>query len=161
VRGKDVRGYCAVGLHNPKNGLNVGSVMRAAGCSGADLVIIDGTRRNKLMHHPTDIQKAWRHMPVLWVDDILDSLPFGCVPVAVDLVPGATPLPRFTHPERACYIFGAEDATLGTATLSRCKHVVVIPSLDCFNLAMAATIVLYDRNVKRGTPFADVSYSRA
>jgi tRNA(Leu) C34 or U34 (ribose-2'-O)-methylase TrmL len=155
------RGYCAIGLHNPKNGFNVGGVMRSVGCCGADLVIIDGPRQNKFMRHPTDTQNAWKHVPVQWVSDIFDVLPYSCVPVAVDIVPGATPLPEFTHPERACYLFGAEDATLGEKTLSRCARAIVIPSLYCFNLAVAASIVMYDRNAKRGMPALEESRLRA
>ena len=80
----------------------------------------------------------------------MDAIPFDCDPVAVDLLADARPLPGFTHPERAFYIFGPEDGTLGKAITARCVHKVYIPTKHCLNLAMAANTVLYDRAAKRG-----------
>jgi len=44
--------------------------------------------------------------------------------------------------------FGAENKTLRNDTTSLCKHVISIPTKYCLNLAMAVTIVLYDRKSK-------------
>ena len=79
---------------------------------------------------------------------MFDAIPYNCVPVAVDLLEGATPLPRYVHPERAFYIFGAEDATLGKRIIDRCRDKIVIPTSYCMNLAATANVVLYDRMVK-------------
>jgi len=143
-----MRGFAMIGLHNPKNGVNVGGTLRAAQCYGAAGVIIDGARRNNLMRHPTDTMKAHRHIPVTWVDDLFGAIPFDCVPVAVELTPDAKPLDGFKHPERAIYILGAEDATLGKKTLERCAHIVSIPTVGCMNLAATVNVVLYDRQTK-------------
>ena len=144
------RGFAAIGLHSPKCNANVGAIMRTAHCFGADLVILSGHRYHK---QATDTTKAWRSIPVLHNQpDLWAAAPYGAVPVAVDLVPGAVPLDRFVHPERAYYIFGPEDGTLGRQTLDRCRHRVMIPTLHCLNLGMAALAVLYDRAVKRGFP---------
>lgn len=35
--------------------------------------------------------KAWQHLPVLRGDDLRDLIPYGAVPVAVDLVEGRQP----------------------------------------------------------------------
>src|SRR5690606_30290164 len=72
-----------------------------------------------------------------------------CVPVAVDLLEGATPLCEYTHPERAFYIFGPEDGTLGKAVTSWCRDVVYIPTNYCMNLAATVNVVLYDRLAKQ------------
>lgn len=142
------RGFALIGLHNPKNGINVGGAMRAAQCYGAAGVVIDGPRRNALMRHPTDTMKAHRHLPVQWLDDLFDAVPFNCVPIAVELTDNARALDTFKHPERAIYIFGAEDATLGKKTLERCAYVVSIPTVGCMNLAATVNVVLYDRLAK-------------
>ena len=84
------------------------------------------------------------------VDDILDAKPYGARAVAVEIVDGAIPLPRFTHPSRAFYIFGPEDGSIPSDVIERCDHVVSIPSNFCLNLAAAVNVVLYDRMVKRG-----------
>lgn len=140
-----MRGYFGVGLVNPKSAVNVGSVLRAAHCFSAAFIHVTGQRFKRLKQNPTDTMKSWKHLPVTELDDIFDALPHSCVPIAVDLLPDALPLPKFKHPERAFYIFGAEDATLGKAVTSRCKYSIVIPSKYCLNLAAAVNVILYDR----------------
>jgi tRNA(Leu) C34 or U34 (ribose-2'-O)-methylase TrmL len=94
--------------------------------------------------------KAYRHIPTVRVDDVFDALPFDCVPIAVDLIDGAVSLPAYKHPERAFYIFGGEDRTLGKRIADRCRDVVFVPTDRCMNLAAAVNVVLYDRMTKRG-----------
>ena len=140
-----MRGYAAIGLDNPKNSVNVGSALRAAGVFGAVFVAASGRRYGS---GPTDTMKHYRHLPLLRPADVFDILPYDCVPVAVDLIEGAIPLHEYKHPERAYYIFGAEDATLGERTLSRCRDVVYVPTNGCMNLAATVNVVLYDRLAK-------------
>jgi tRNA(Leu) C34 or U34 (ribose-2'-O)-methylase TrmL len=137
-----MRGYVGIGLDNPKYDVNVGSALRAAGCYGAAFVAASGKRWTSAK---TDPMKAYRHLPLLRPDDVFDLLPFDCVPVAVDLVEDATPLHEYVHPERAYYIFGDEDATLGDRVLSRCRDKIYIPTNGCMNLAATVNVVLYDR----------------
>jgi len=146
-----MRGYAAVGLDNPKTPVNIGSVLRAGGCYGVSMVALAGSRPKKLRQIgkcATDTQKAYRHMPTLWVDDLRSVIPVDCVPVAVDLVEGAKSLVDYKHPERAFYIFGAEDATLGTRVTEWCRDVVYVPTARCMNLAACVNVVLYDRLAK-------------
>jgi hypothetical protein len=57
-----------------------------------------------------------------------------------------------SHPERACYLLGAEDYGLPAEIIARCEFAVRIPGAAyCLNLASAATIMMYDRISKRGT----------
>jgi tRNA(Leu) C34 or U34 (ribose-2'-O)-methylase TrmL len=144
-----MRGFSAIGLHMPKTPVNVGSVLRAAGCYGASMVATTGQRYTRA---PTDTMKAYRHLPLLQCDSLRDVVPFDCVPVAVDLISGARPLQGYTHPERAFYIFGPEDGTLGKGVLEWCRDVIYIPTDGCMNLAATVNVVLYDRMVKRGVP---------
>jgi tRNA(Leu) C34 or U34 (ribose-2'-O)-methylase TrmL len=143
------RGFAAVALDRPKSGENVGGALRAAHCFGASLVVVGGPRRTTLLRHQCNTTKAWRHIPTLWVEDVFEALPFDCVPVAVEFLADATPLPDFVHPERAFYVFGAEDATLGKRVLDRCARIIVVPTVSCLNLAATANVVLYDRAAKR------------
>jgi tRNA(Leu) C34 or U34 (ribose-2'-O)-methylase TrmL len=142
------RGYAAIGLHNPKTPTNIGSVLRAAGCYGAAMVAISGKRYQRAC---TDTQKAWRHMPLLHCTDLHDAIPFDCIPVAVDLISGARPLPEYQHPERAFYVFGPEDGTLGPDVLGWCRDVIYVPTAGCMNLAATANVILYDRMAKQET----------
>ena len=140
-----MRGYCCVGLDNPKTPANIGSAMRAVGVYGAAFLAASGKRHRV---GRTDASKHHKHIPFLLVNDLKTVVPYNCVPVAVDLIEGATPLQDYQHPERAFYIFGAEDNTLGERVLSWCRDIVIIPTNGCMNLAATVNVVLYDRLAK-------------
>lgn len=140
------RGYACIGLDKPKFASNIGEVLRASGCYGADMVVVSGFR---YQHSRLDTQKAWKHIPFLEVDNLKNALPKGAVPVAVDLVNDAKSLVDFIHPESAFYIFGGEDKTLSEDVLSWCKHKVFVPTNHCMNLAATVNVVLYDRLSKQ------------
>jgi len=140
------RGYASIGLFAPKNSINFGGVLRAAHCYDASLVAISGTRM-KRQH--SDVTKAWRHIPTLQTDDLFGVIPYDAVPVAVDLIEGARPLCDYVHPERAFYIFGPEDSSLGRKITDRCRDIVYVPTNHCMNLAASVNVVLYDRLLKR------------
>ena len=140
-----MRGFAAIGLYHPKPPENVGSALRASQCYGAAMLAVAGKRFKRAS---TDTFKTCRHMPVLEVEDLQLVIPHGCVPVAVDLIPGAQDLTEYKHPERAFYIFGPEDGTLGERILSWCRDVVYVPTNGCMNLAATVNVVLYDRAAK-------------
>lgn len=145
-----MRGFAAIGLVRPKDKANLGSVLRAAACYGASMVAFQAPRygHGDIRGAATDTTKAWRHIPTIKGEDILDLMPVGAIPVAVDLVPGAVSLTDFDHPESAFYIFGPEDGTLGASITDRCKHKVMVPTRYCMNLAATVNVVLYDRLAK-------------
>lgn len=146
-----MRGYAAIGLDNPKDPNNIGSVFRAAGCYGAELIVLGGLRPKYLKgigRCRTDTQKAHRHIPTIFADDLHTTIPLGCTPVAVDIIEGARCLFNYVHPERAFYIFGAEDATLDQRITSWCRDVIYVPTNYCMNLAATVNVVLYDRMAK-------------
>ncbi len=118
--------YACIGLSNPKSPSNVGAIMRAAGCYGAASVFYTGTRYDRAKDFVTDTKKA--HQDIL--------------------VEGARSLPEYTHPDRALYIFGAEDGSLSKEIRDWCEDVVYIPTKGCMNLAATVNVVLYDRLAK-------------
>jgi len=140
------RGFACIGLDRPKDANNIGGVLRAAGCYEADLIAVAGARYKRAA---TDTQAAHRHIPLIHTDNLHLVVPFDCVPVAIDLLDDATPLQDFVHPERAFYVFGPEDGTLGRSTTDWCKHKVYIPTAFCMNLAATVNVVLYDRLAKQ------------
>lgn len=145
------RGYSAVGLFSPKSSLNVGSALRAAGCYGCAMLAVSGARPMRYIGRiPTDTHKAYRHMPLIRCDDLREVVPFDCVPVAVELLDSAQSLIEYKHPERAFYVFGPEDGTLGKQVTDWCRDVVYVPMLEdrCMNLAATVNVVLYDRLAK-------------
>ena len=152
-----MRGFSSIGLVRPKDAGNVGSVLRAAYCYDVSMVAIQGDRTK--VRHAADTPQAWRHIPVLRGNDLRDFIPFDAVPVAVDLVDGATSLPAFQHPQRAFYVFGPEDGTLGKAVLDWCPFRVMVPTRICMNLAATVNVILYDRMAKaaRSIRFSEVA----
>jgi len=130
----------------PKDALNVGSVLRAAHVYGVSMVATTGERYRKAR---TDTTKAYAHIPLIQCDNLKECIPYGAVPVAVELVDTARSLVGYHHPESAFYVFGPEDGTLGKEVLSWCRDVVYVPTTYCMNLAAAVNVVLYDRLAKQ------------
>jgi tRNA(Leu) C34 or U34 (ribose-2'-O)-methylase TrmL len=143
------RGFAAIGLHRPKDKANVGGAIRAAMCYDAVSIAISGDRIDaSWIKTPSNTVAGQRHIPVLR-GDLRGLIPYGAVPVAVDLVDDAEPLPTFLHPESAFYVFGPEDGTLGSAVLDWCPRRVMVPTRYCMNLAATVNVILYDRLAKR------------
>ena len=148
--------FVAVGLHRPSRPENIGGVLRAADVYGVELLVLGGgALPPDALGHPTDTTEAWRRIPVVCADEVLDALPEECVSVAVERVAEATPLPEFEHPESAAYVFGPENGSLDESILECCTHVVCIPGHECSNLAAAVNVVLYDRIAKRWSHMCD------
>lgn len=142
-----MRGYSAIGLVRPKHLSNIGSVLRAAYCYGSSLVVVQGSRTK--IKQSTDTAKAWRHMPIIRTENLREHIPYEAIPIAVDIIDDAAPLPSFRHPERAFYIFGPEDGTLSDDVTEWCKYRIVVPTRFCMNLAATVNVVLYDRMTKQ------------
>lgn len=141
-----MRGFAAIGLVDAKFPPNIGHVMRAAGCYRAAMVAVSGGRYR---HTPIDTGKFHRHIPLVEVGDVMDAMPVGAVPVAIEITGGAVSLVDFDHPEQAFYIFGPEDGSIPAPVLDKCQHVVSIPTSHCMNLAATVNVVLFDRMAKR------------
>lgn len=142
----------SIGLINPKDAQNVGSVLRAIGCYQGDDVYYTGNRYAYAMKHNTDTHNIQAQTDIKKVDDLLsvpeDFMTADTKIVCIELVEGATPLPEFEHPEQALYIFGPEDGNIPQKMINQADEVVYIPTIGCMNLAATANVVLYDRLAK-------------
>ena len=142
------RGFFQIGIYHTKNGLNVGSLWRAAEAFGASGVFTVGRRYKR---QASDTTKVWRRTPLLHHSDLEHlklALPMECPLIGVELTDSALSLTTFQHPERACYLLGAEDYGLSQEVLEQCYNVVRIPGLLCLNVANAGAILMYDRIAK-------------
>ena len=129
--------------------MNVGHTLRAALGFAARMVILgEKSPKIDIRKLSTDPGRAYRHVPVLEVDDIFEAMPNDCTPVAIELTDDAVDLPTFVHPERACYIFGPENGSISPEILEKCQHVVKIPTTISLNLGMTVNVVMYDRLAK-------------
>ena len=139
-----MRGFAAIGLVGPKIEANVGGALRAAHCYGASLILIQAPR---FQQRSTNVTKTEKHIPML-IGEICNHRPYDCPMVAVEIVDGATPLPNFTHPERALYVFGPEDGSIPSEIIRKAQLIVSVPTHYCMNLAATVNVVLYDRMAK-------------
>lgn len=143
------RGYFGIGIFHSKSTTNIGTLWRTAHCFGADFIFTVGRRYDRQC---SDTMKTDRHIPLFHYTDIADlkqHLPRGCELVGIEIHPKAKTLSEFTHPERACYLLGAEDHGLNEEALSACHRLVVIPGAShCLNVSVSGSIVLYDRQSK-------------
>lgn len=138
----------SIGLVNPKSASNVAVIMRAAGCFGVSAIYYTGSRYDYAKAFNEDTKRFRNTIASHCVTDLLTAMPKGAIPVVVELVEGATPLPAFSHPEHAYYIFGPEDGSVPQHIVNACDHVVYIPTASSMNLAVTANVVLYDRLAK-------------
>ena len=144
-----MRGYFGIGIYNVKNDINVGGLWRHAQAFGASFIFTVGRRYRREV---SDTTAAMRHVPMFQyedADDFLDHRPKDCLLVGVEIVPGATLLGEFEHPERAIYLLGAEDHGLPPWLIEKCQHIVEIPTRFCLNVASTGAVVMYDRDAKQ------------
>ena len=142
------RGFYGIGIVGSKTPLNVGTLWRSAFVLDAGFIFTAGRRYPR---QASDTVKAWKHVPMFEytdADDLFEHIPNDCVPVAVELDPRGRPLSRYSHPERAIYLLGAEDHGLTRKVMDRCRDVVQIPGVHSLNVAVAGSIVMYDRIAK-------------
>ncbi|CAA0081647.1 tRNA (cytidine(34)-2'-O)-methyltransferase [Halioglobus japonicus] len=135
----------SIGLNNPKSPVNVGLVMRAAGCFQVDSVFYTGKRYDRAAPFNTDTQNAGLSIPLTWVPSLPHDIPDDVQVVCVELVEGAIALPAYEHPDKALYIFGPEDGTIQQDVIDRADAVVFMPTIGSLNLAAAVNVLLYDR----------------
>lgn len=142
------RGFFEIGIYHSKTEVNLGTLWRSAYQLGAAGIFTIG-RRYKTQS--SDTLKTWRHIPMRQyntIDELVETLPNACPLIGIEM--GGLPLSTFTHPERACYLLGAEDHGLPPTIMKRCHYNVSIGAMRTasFNVAVAGSIVMYDRMVK-------------
>jgi len=145
------RGYFGIGIENGKTPSNIGTLWRSAYIWGAAFIFTINARYPKQC---SDTIQAPRHIPLHHYENFADfyrHIPFDCQLVGVELVESGVSLPEFKHPERAIYLLGSEDHGLTRAALDHCHKVVQIPTVNpfCLNVAVAGSVVMYDRMLNR------------
>jgi|TARA_B110000977_G_C11065371_1_gene487617 tRNA(Leu) C34 or U34 (ribose-2'-O)-methylase TrmL len=150
-----------IGLVNPKSPTNVGAILRASGCFGVSSISYSGNRLNRALPFNTDTQNNAGNIPLIHKGSVLDHLPRGTKIICVELVEGAIPLPSYTHPLNAYYVFGPEDGSVSQAIIDKADDVVYIPTVGCLNLAATVNVVLYDRLAKAGIETNDALIIRS
>jgi tRNA (guanosine-2'-O-)-methyltransferase len=120
VKALPPRGFFAVGVDQPKCEINIGTLWRTAHILGAAYLFTIGKRYR-----------------------------LGARLVGVELADDAVALPDYEHWQQSVYLLGAEDRGISADVLSRCHDVVKLPGSVSMNVAVAGSIVMYDR-IARG-----------
>jgi len=145
-----LRGYFAIGVDGISKPMNLGNLLRIAHAFGASFFFTVDARA-EFPDAISDTSKADGHLPVYQFGSGAELLlPEGCELVGVEITDEAIELPSFRHPARAAYVFGSERLSLSQDVLSRCAHLVKIPTRFSINVGMAGAIVMYDRMLTLG-----------
>jgi len=143
-------GFFGIGVFNMKDHLNYGTLFRTAQIFDADFIFLIGKR---FIQQASDTAKCTRHMPLFeftGFDDFNSHRPYGgqlCL-CGIELSSEAIPLKSYNHQKQACYLLGAEDHGLSEQAMDACQDIVVLPGKRSLNVAVAGSIVLYDRITK-------------
>ena len=149
------RGYCGIGAEGVSKSGNIGALLRTGHAFGAAFCFTIGSGWDARAARTADTADTPLHIPMWRYPTIAQlSLPRGCALVGIELLADAVDLPSFRHPLNAAYVLGPERAGLSSELLTRCDHVVRIPTRFALNLAVAGALVLYDRLLQHGR-FAD------
>lgn len=143
------QGYFGIGIQNGKTPENLGVLWRSAQNMGASFIFTIGNRYAK---QACDTHKAVGAMPYFHYntfEEFYEMLPKGAMLVGVELNPRSVPLETFEHPRRCVYLLGAEDHGLPKAAMEKSHHLVKFDTPKSINVAVAGSIVMYDRNMKK------------
>lgn len=140
-----MRGYFGIGIQNTKTEQNIGTLWRSAQLLGASFIFTIHKRYKK---QSTDTMKAFRHIPLYnyeSFDEFYKAIPYGCLLIGVELHETAQPISKFSHPQQAIYLLGAEDHGLTNEAIERCHKLIQLPGDRSMNVSVAGSIVMYDR----------------
>lgn len=141
------KGYYGIGIYETKEGENVGTLWRSAYNFGADFIFTIGKRYRK---QPSNTTATERHIPLFhfdsW-DDFIQHQPKEAEIVFIEQTKGSKKLHEVSHPKQAVYILGSEDRGV-PLEIMRGHQKVEFDTPICLNVAVAGSIVMYDRQIK-------------
>ena len=141
--------FFGIGIQNGKTPENLGALWRTAQNLGASFIFTIGNRYAK---QASDTHHAVKAMPYFHYDTFeafYENLPKGAMLVGVEMAEDAVPLETFHHPRRCVYLLGAEDHGLTKLAREKSHHLVQFQSEKSLNVAVAGSIVMYDRNLSK------------
>lgn len=139
------KGFYGIGCLNMKNILNYGSLFRTAQLFNADFIFLIGKRFKK---QASDTMHSYRHIPLYEYNDFNDflkHLPYSCPLIGIELHKKSIPISNYKHRKQACYLLGAEDNGLTNEAINSCVDIISLPTERSLNVAVAGSIVLFDR----------------
>ncbi len=143
--------FFGIGILHGKTPENLGVLWRTAQNLGASFIFTVGKR---YANQASDTHNAVKSMPYYHYknfEDFFNHLPKGVRIVGVEKTEKAENLEDFHHPRRCVYVLGSEDNGLTNEAIEKSHFLVQFQSQFSLNVAVAGSIVLYDRS--RNKPF--------
>jgi tRNA G18 (ribose-2'-O)-methylase SpoU len=141
----EAMGYFEIGIYQPHNGVNIGTLWRSAQQLGAAGIFTIGRRYQRQASDPFETEE---HIPLrcfATFEDFLAARPMGAQLIGIEI--GGIPLSKFCHPERAIYLLGSEATGLPDKVLEKCSTVIALEAVrqPSYNVAVTGSIVMYHR----------------
>ena len=149
-------GFYAIGIYRHKRDHNLGSLWRTAYILGAKYIFTIGKNYKK---QSSDVLHTWARIPLFHYDnfeDFLKHIPYDCRLIGVEIDDRAQEISSFEHPKRGIYLLGAEDFGLPPKVKDACHFLVKIQGNHSLNVAVAGSIIAYDRISKIKTELPQV-----
>ncbi len=139
------QGFYGIGILHTDDHLNIGTLWRSAFVLGASYIF---TVDKKYKRQGSDVNNAWASIPLYHFKSMIDlknHLPYSTKLVAVELSQEAKAIEKYQHPSRAVYLLGSERIGLPPAVMAECHDIVKLPGAQSLNVAVAGSLVMYDR----------------
>lgn len=141
--------FFGIGIMHGKTPENLGVLWRTAQNMGAHFIFTIGKR---YAQQASDTHQAVKSLPYFHYrtfQDFFEHLPKGVRIVGIEKTVDAQELEHFEHPKRCVYLLGAEDHGLSNEAIANSHFLVQFPSTYSLNVAVAGSIVLYDRSRRK------------
>jgi tRNA G18 (ribose-2'-O)-methylase SpoU len=151
-RNRKEENFFGVMIENPKVPQNSSIVFRtAAGLGSVDFI---GTIGTKYHDCHSNVVKAQRILPCWNFPDFKtfhSQLPMNCIIVGAEIDDRSVDVEDFVWPERCVLLLGNESNGLTKEARKGCHKLIKLPNPRelSFNLAMAGSMIMYDRYYKR------------
>jgi len=146
-----MRGFFGIGIYQTKTEANIGTLWRSAYNFGAAFIF---TINRRYKRQASDTTKTSKHVPLYHYDtfdQFRHNIPHDCLLIGIEQSKTSLSISKFNHPERSIYLLGAEDHGIPESILVRCHRTIHIDTPMCLNVAVAGSIVMFDRvNAKHG-----------
>jgi tRNA (guanosine-2'-O-)-methyltransferase len=137
-----------IGILHPQHDENMGTLWRSAMIFGVDFIFMIG---KKFVKQTSDVYESYKSVPCFFYKDFQDfyiHLPYNCRLVGIEIQEKAQKIEAYKHLAQCVYLLGSEHTGLSEQILEKCHEIVQLPKGN-YNVAMAGTIVLYDRYLKK------------
>ena len=142
-------GFFGIGILNNVNELNIGTLWRSAYVLGASFIF---TIDKKYKKQSSDVSAAWTRIPLYHYETFTDfksHLPFATKIIGVEMGESSVAIGEFQHPDMAVYLLGNEQRGLSQKISDQCHSLIKLPGELSLNVAVAGSIVMYDRQNKK------------